>query len=145
MGFVRGSIIIARPVGEVFDFVADERNEPTYNPRMVRVRKVTPGPVQAGTVWSATILDGRGRATDVEVEITGFDRPRRLESVTRTDPVEISGGLTFVAIPSGTRMEWDWRLRAKGAWRLLSPILTLVGRRQEGRIWLGLKRCLEGE
>jgi len=25
-----------RPADEVFDFVADERNEPRYNPRMAR-------------------------------------------------------------------------------------------------------------
>jgi hypothetical protein len=33
---IRGETVIARPVGEVFDFVADERNEPKYNPHMSR-------------------------------------------------------------------------------------------------------------
>ena len=33
--------MIARPVEEVFDFVADERNEPRYNPRMLRAEKLT--------------------------------------------------------------------------------------------------------
>lgn len=31
MAHVEGEIIINRPVEEVFDFVADERNEPHYN------------------------------------------------------------------------------------------------------------------
>jgi hypothetical protein len=29
---VQGDIVINRPIDEVFDFVADERNEPQYNP-----------------------------------------------------------------------------------------------------------------
>ncbi|NNM97325.1 MAG: hypothetical protein HKL89_06950 [Candidatus Dormibacteraeota bacterium] len=30
---IRGEIVIDRPLGEVFDFVAHERNESLYNPR----------------------------------------------------------------------------------------------------------------
>jgi hypothetical protein len=29
---IMGDIVIDRPVEDVFHFVADERNEPTYNP-----------------------------------------------------------------------------------------------------------------
>jgi hypothetical protein len=42
---ITGEIVIARPVEEVFDFVADERNEPLYNRRMRSAEKTTPGPV----------------------------------------------------------------------------------------------------
>lgn len=31
---IEGEIVINRPVEEVFDLVADETNEPRYNPRM---------------------------------------------------------------------------------------------------------------
>jgi hypothetical protein len=34
----------------VFDFVAAERNEPLYNPRLERVELLTAGPIGAGTV-----------------------------------------------------------------------------------------------
>ena len=39
----------ARPLADVSDFVADERNEPKYNPRMTAVEKLTPGPITTGT------------------------------------------------------------------------------------------------
>lgn len=32
MVHIQGAITIDRPVDEVFDFVADERNEPRYTP-----------------------------------------------------------------------------------------------------------------
>jgi hypothetical protein len=41
MARVSGEILIERPVEEVFDFVADQRNEPIYNPRMLQSEKIT--------------------------------------------------------------------------------------------------------
>jgi hypothetical protein len=32
----------------VFDYVADQSNEPRYNPQMVRAQKITAGPVGRG-------------------------------------------------------------------------------------------------
>jgi hypothetical protein len=35
MAKIEGQILIRRPVDEVFDFVADSRNEPSFNPAPV--------------------------------------------------------------------------------------------------------------
>jgi hypothetical protein len=43
-----GEIVINRPVDEVFDFVAGERNEPQYNSRMPRAEAISPGPIGGG-------------------------------------------------------------------------------------------------
>ncbi|MGB8020230.1 MAG: hypothetical protein WCF04_03285 [Candidatus Nanopelagicales bacterium] len=64
---IEGSTVIARTAEDVFDFVADERNEPTCNARMSRVEQVTPGPVAKGTRWSA-IIESRGRPLDMTIE-----------------------------------------------------------------------------
>jgi hypothetical protein len=45
MARIEGAIVIGRPVDVVFDYVADQSNEPQYNPQMVRAEKITPGPV----------------------------------------------------------------------------------------------------
>lgn len=50
---ISGELVINRPVEEVFDFVADERNEPRYNPRMLRADKLSPGPIGLGTRFGA--------------------------------------------------------------------------------------------
>jgi hypothetical protein len=46
-------IEIARPLEEVFDFIAEERNEPRYNEEMLSCEKVTSGPVGVGTRYVA--------------------------------------------------------------------------------------------
>ena len=49
MARIEGEIVIDRPVEEVFDFVADERNEPRYNPQMLRAEQISSGPIGLGT------------------------------------------------------------------------------------------------
>lgn len=46
---IEGEITIGRPVEAVFDYVADQTNEPQYDPNMVRAEKVTAGPIGKGT------------------------------------------------------------------------------------------------
>jgi uncharacterized protein YndB with AHSA1/START domain len=139
---IQGSTVIARPVEDVFDFVADERNEPKYNPRMVRAEKTTPGPVAKGTRWSATI-ESRGRPLDMTMEVTDYARPDRLGSTTSMSTAQIRGAVTFEPDPAGTRMGWSWELQPKGVFRLMGPIIARMGRRQEAEIWAGLKRYME--
>ena len=67
MAHIEGDIVIERPVDEVFDFVADERNEPRYNPRMLSAEKVTDGPIGEGTQFRAETATRRGSAEMAEV------------------------------------------------------------------------------
>jgi len=48
MARIEGEILIGRPVDVVFDYVADQSNEPEYNPQMVRAEKITAGPAGKG-------------------------------------------------------------------------------------------------
>jgi hypothetical protein len=48
MARIAGEVTIDAPVDEVFDMVADERNELRYNPRIVRAEKVSGRPVGRG-------------------------------------------------------------------------------------------------
>lgn len=61
MAHIEGDIVIDRTVDEVFDFVADERNEPRYNRRMIRVEKLSAGPIGLGMRFSAEMSQRRGR------------------------------------------------------------------------------------
>jgi hypothetical protein len=62
MAKVAGEILIARPVEQV-DFVVDERNEPRYNPRMLRAEKLTPGPIGLGTRSPREVLADPAQGT----------------------------------------------------------------------------------
>jgi hypothetical protein len=144
MAHIDGEIIINRPVEEVFDFVADERNEPRYNPAMVRAELLTPGPVGLGSRFRAEMRT-RPRPMVMTTENTGYDRPRRLASTTRLSTMDIQGTLSFDPVHAGTRMRWSWDLQPRGLLKLVTPVVARIGRRQERAIWTGLKRVLEGQ
>jgi uncharacterized protein YndB with AHSA1/START domain len=140
---IDGEITINRPVETVFDTVADERNEPKYNPRLQWVEQMTAGPIEAGTQFRAATTT-MGRPAEMTIELKDVERPRRLRSVTRMSAMDIAGTLTFDPVPAGTRMHWSWELQPRGATRLLTPLIARMGKRQETEIWTGLKRYLEG-
>lgn len=140
---VEGEITIERPLEEVFDFVADESNEPKYNPRMTRADKITPGPIGVGTKFNS-VMTGPGQAADMTIEFTEFERPRRITEKVHLSNMDIDGHLWFEAVPAGTRMAWAWNLEPHGAMRLLGPLVRRIGDRQEREIWGSLKEYLEG-
>ena len=142
MADIDGEIVIGRPVDVVFDSVADQSNEPRFNPQMVRAEKITPGPVGTGTRFRSAVAS-RGHPTEMLIECTGYDRPKLFATTTTMNQADISYTLRFEPAPAGTRMRWSGRVRPKGAVRLLGPLITWLGRRQEQRIWAALKRHLE--
>jgi hypothetical protein len=144
MGRIEGEIVINRPVEEVFDFVADERNEPRYNPRIRRAEQISAGPIGVGTRFRAETIS-MGRTIEMVIEYTGCERPRWLASSTNMSSMDVQVALTFGPIPEGTRMRWSEDVMPRGILKLMDPLVTRIGRRQEQRIWTGLKHFLEGQ
>ena len=144
MRMIRGQIEIARPIDEVFDFVSDETNEPRYNDDMVLCEKVTPGRIGVGTRYEAK-MKTTGPAP-MTVEVTGYERPHRLESTAHIQgTMDIRGAVTFEATAGGTLMSWEWDVEPHGFMKLLGPFITRMGSRNEERIWTRLKALLEKE
>jgi uncharacterized protein YndB with AHSA1/START domain len=143
MARIEGDIVIAAPIEQVFDMVADERNEPRYNPRIARAEKTTPGPVGCGTRFTAE-PKGMGAKGAMTMEVVGYDRPHRLVTSVRSSYMDVDGTLTFARVDGGTRMRWSWDMRLRGARRVLAPLMRALGPRWEYRNWAGLKRFMEG-
>lgn len=142
MSRVRGSLEIARPVDVVFDTVADQRNEPSFNPAMTESTKVTSGPIGAGTRFEAVVMSG-GKPRKVTIDYTGFERPRRIDSTSVMAGATVRGHIRCDPAPAGTLFSWDWEVRLIGPARLARPLVAVIGRRQERAIWTGLKDHLE--
>jgi uncharacterized protein YndB with AHSA1/START domain len=142
MARISGEVVIGAPVEEVFDLVADERNEPRYNPRIVSAEKVDDGPVREGSRFVAEPkgMGTRGRMT---LEILEYDRPHRLHNRVRSSYLEVDGTLTFEEAEGGTRLRWDWDMALVGPMKVMSPALAVMGPPWERRNWVGLKQYIE--
>jgi hypothetical protein len=109
---------------------------------MVRAEKITAGPVGKGTRFRSAVAS-RGRTAEMLIECTGYDRPVLFATTTTMQQADISYTLRFEPVAAGTRMRWSGQVRPKGAVRLLGPVITWMGIRQEQRIWASLKKHLE--
>ena len=142
MAAIEGEIYIDRPPEVVFDVVADERNEPRYNPKMTAVSLLSDSQIGHGSRFAAT-MKSRTRTFTMMIEFTDFERPTRLGSVSTVGTMRTEGALTFAPQGSGTLMSWSWNIRLHGVTKLAAPVVSWMGRRQERAIWTGLKMMLE--
>jgi len=120
-------IFINRPVEEVFDLVADERNEPRFNPRMRRAEKISEGPIGVGTRFRAETVkhgpSGWSSSTPATSGPRGSLRPRACPHM------DIRYTLTFEPVPEGTWMRWSGDLEPLGILKVITPLVAWMGQR----------------
>jgi hypothetical protein len=56
-GRFEATVVIDRPIEEVFAFLADGENDPKFSPRVLEIAKTTDGPPGVGTVYASTVKD----------------------------------------------------------------------------------------
>ncbi len=142
MAHIEGQIVIKCPIEDVFDFVADRRNEPSYNPMIGAIEQVTIGPIGIGTQFEA-LAKSMGQTVEMISDITEFVRPYRINLKTHFAAMDIQGVQTFERVPEGTRMCWSWEITPRGFYRLMDPVIARLGAAQEKNLWAGLKRFME--
>ncbi len=141
---IEREIIIERPVEAVFDFLADGRTEPRYNPHMLRAEQIPAGPIGRGKRFR-TVVKGRGRPQEMSYEITDYDRPRRLASrlIAPLPVMDVCSTETFDRVPVGTRLRWVWDVEPRGVFTLLSPLLSRLLNRRLAGVLTNIKGVLE--
>ncbi|MGE5579445.1 MAG: SRPBCC family protein [Bacillota bacterium] len=140
MARISGEVFIRRPAEEIFDFVADERNN--YDPGIRHTELLTEEPIGVGTRFRCESVS-MGRAAEMVVEITEHERPKRFASSTHLASMDIHSTLVFEPADGGTLMRWSSSLEPHGLLKLLAPLLAAAGKRQTSAIWTNLKRTLE--
>ena len=74
--YVENVIRIERPREEVFAFLADLENLPSWNPAIEATWKTSPSSVGVGTTYRQ--IRSAPERTEEVLEVTTFDPPRRL-------------------------------------------------------------------
>jgi carbon monoxide dehydrogenase subunit G len=134
-----GTVVIDRPLEDVFDYLADARNEPAWLPGCVRVDKTTPGPVELGTSFDGTY----NRAGRVEVELVVYERPRAVTFRARSRIVDFDDAVRLTEEAGQTRLTATMTAQPRGFMRLFSPLMARTMRRQFEANWVHLKAALE--
>jgi uncharacterized protein YndB with AHSA1/START domain len=123
---IEESVLVSRPVEEVFDYCTDLAHEPEWNLHTHYVQKLTEGPVGRGTRYKAEWTTG----DPMIVEYVAVDRPRSWVSTGRSRRLRTIGEGHVVPTPEGARLDVRMVLRPRG---LLSAITPVLGRAMHGR------------
>jgi uncharacterized protein YndB with AHSA1/START domain len=138
------TILISRPVQEVWDFFIDFTNTPRWTRSGSELRQTSQGALGVGTTLeSVRPMFGR-EIKSQNIQVTQYE-PGRLISITSAVPLlgHATGGVTFQSVGGETRLSRWTELERGGARGLLGAILAPVVRRAQGAELANLKRLIE--
>ena len=139
------TIEIARPVTDVFDVVADPRNDHRWCERVERCEQVGGSTPEVGARYEARHRPSLHRPHTRRIEIVELDRPRRIVSVQEDQVGRFTIAYELEPTPSGgTRLtqrdEIEWRVPRVGR-----PLARRIVNRHIGAQLRVLKALLERE
>jgi carbon monoxide dehydrogenase subunit G len=140
----RLSLVVDRPVAEVFAFLEDMRKHPQEErSQVILVEKLTPGPVGVGTRFRELVQTLPLVRVEMFSEVTEHDRNERIEIAWHGGGME--GVLTYRFEPhnDGTGLSLHETVTAKGLARLAEPVIRRTFERMLVNRLQGIKRLLE--
>jgi len=110
------SIVVNRPVEEVWAFVADGSTAPRWRPGVLDVEHVSGHGL--GEVWKQGVKGPGGRRIAADYEITAMDPPHLLAFRAIAGPVRPTGEYRLAAENGGTRVSFSLQAEVSG-WKKL--------------------------
>ncbi len=136
------SIIIHRPVGEVFAFVADQTNAPRWQQGLMEVRRTTEGPPGIGTrhVFVRKFL---GRRLEAGNEYVEFEPDKKVALKSTSGPMEFRAWYVAEPVGEGTQLTSGIEMWPGGFSSLAEPLIAGSLRREMQGNLAELKDLLE--
>jgi uncharacterized membrane protein len=135
------SIIIRRPIEEVFAYVGDLRHSAEWQAGLSEVRKVTEGPLGKGTRF-AVVRKLLGRRLELISEFVRYE-PNTMFTFRFSGSMPGEGSYFLESTPDGTRVTSRVEMRPRGFSRLAEPLVATSLRRQMTANLPVLKELLE--
>ena len=143
-GRFEGTVVIERPIEEVFAFLADGENDPKFSPRVLEIAKTTDGPPGVGTVYASTVKDA-GVKTKREFRLTEFQPPTRIrwEEISKNLVTASEGGYDLAPEGTGTRVTIHNVLEGHGPGKLIAPLALRSARKGADDFARAIKKAVE--
>lgn len=142
MGSVSNTVVIQRPVEDVFAVLTDVEQTGRWFPGDVEEHWITPPPHGVGSRRRA-VVTMFGRRTENEAVATEYDPPRRaaMRGLSPNAPFVVS--LDFRPVDGGTRVDVTSQIDLRGPARIASPLVGWLYGRGWSRGLANLKRMME--
>jgi uncharacterized protein YndB with AHSA1/START domain len=140
----KATVVIDRPIEDVFAFLSDGENDPKFSARVLEMAKTTQGPPAAGTRYASTVKDA-GMKTKREFEYTEFVAPTRIRWAERSKNLVTAseGGYDLAPEGTGTRVTIYNVLEGHGVGKLLAPLALRSARKGADDFGQAIKAAVE--
>ncbi|KAB2333133.1 hypothetical protein F7731_16475 [Cytobacillus depressus] len=113
MAEFRSSVIINKPIAEVFQYITSMENTPEIMPNVVKMEKLTEGPIGKGTKFKET-RSVRGKKVNAEIEMVGFKQDHSFTTRSNSNGLIVEYAYAFHEIEEGTQVELDAFVKTSG-------------------------------
>ena len=140
------TIVIDRPIDEVFAFLADGENDKKFSSRVIDIAKTTDGPPGVGTVFASTVKDA-GVKTKREFRLTEFDPPTKIRWAEQSKNLVTAaeGGYDLAPAGDGTELTFFNQLEGHGLGVLFAGFALRSARKGADDFARAIKTAIESE
>ncbi len=139
---IERSVVINRPISEVFAFVTNFENEPQWNPGVMQTKQTSGGPIGLGTTFQEDVKV-MGRRTRGAYEVIEYEPPQKFSIKSTSGPLAFKVKYSFVSLGDSTQFTGAGEIQPSGIFKVVAPLLARVVGRQIETGLVNLKRILE--
>ncbi|WP_431802773.1 SRPBCC family protein [Halobacillus andaensis] len=143
MAFLENTVIIKKPLTEVFQIATDFTKSPEFMDAVVEVEPLTEGPVRKGYQFKE-VREIRGRKAASTIEITEYEQNRSYTASSEQNGLELRYHYTFIETTGGTKVKFAGELFTKGIRnKLFQPLIKKIIKKEDEHHLDNLKTYIE--
>ena len=144
-GGIETSVVINRPIDEVFAYVSNYENSLAWMTEVVEVKRTSEGPVGVGATYRDTVQFLGRRIENTNSEVTEYEPNRKFAIKTTSGPLPGAEEYTFDSVAGGTKVTRVTEAETGGFFRLAEPIIARMAQRLFEANSANLKELLEAQ
>jgi uncharacterized protein YndB with AHSA1/START domain len=138
------TVVISRSADDVFDYLADGRNNPQWRPGVLEIERTSPE-VGVGATYRQMMRGPGGRKIAGDYRVTRYDRSQNLAFEVVAGPARPVGSFELTPIDAdSTRVTFRLAASPAGLMRLMGPMIAKQMRAETAQLE-NLKARLESQ
>jgi len=138
---VEVSVVINRPLAEVFAILSNLENNMRWRSGMIAAEKTSTGPIDVGTTYRM-INSLFGRRVEGQAVVTEYELNRKYATI-NISGLPIKTKRTFEPVKGGTRVTFAVKAELGGLFTLTKPLVATIGKRRLARDAAKAKELIE--
>ena len=136
------TVVIERPVEDVFAVLTDMSKTPAWTPGLTEVRRDGDGPLQVGEALTF-VGSFLGRSYESAAAVTELVADQRFASKTTSGPFHLEIDSRLEPVANGIRLATIYRGESHGFFKIAESIVTRLARKQFETAAVNLKALME--